>query len=179
MDKMEQFQAVGKEIDQWLEQIMQEPDVAQLNPAQQQDLATIIDSFVEIAVVGLGKQPEQWDDQLVGEVMFSRFVVLLEKDDQTQKLYDLIPFALKKLFGYLGAQKKLPNASHLTDWVNINAKGLQSLYNPKFDDFYRDLVAAMRREGIDVKDHQAVDDFTKLYLKQHPRAGIELYTDQD
>ncbi|USS88213.1 hypothetical protein M3M39_01650 [Fructilactobacillus hinvesii] len=179
MDKMQRFQAVGQEIDHWLEQINQEPDVAQLSDAKREDLATIIDSFVEIAVVGMGKEPSQWDDQLVGDVMFSRFVVLLEEDEQTQALYDLIPFALKKLFGYLGSQNQLPNANHLIDWVNINAKGLKSLYNPKFDQFYRDLITAMRREGINMQDHQAVDEFTKLYLKQHPDAGIELYVDQD
>ncbi|USS93236.1 hypothetical protein M8332_06495 [Fructilactobacillus ixorae] len=179
MDKEQQVQQVGALIDQWLDQIDAEPDVAKLTPQAIQNVDTIIDSFVEIAMVGLDKQPEQWDDQFVGDVMFSRFMVILEADEQTQALYDLIPFALKKLFGYLRDQGKLPNAAHLIDWVNINAKGLQSLFNPKFDQFYRDLTTAMRREGINVQDHQAVDDFTKLYLKQHPDVGIKLYSDSD
>lgn len=60
----------------------------------------------------------------------------------------MIPQALKSLFSYLGKQGLLPNAQHLIDWVNINARGLQDLSNPQLDQFYRDLVAAMRREGV-------------------------------
>lgn len=177
MDKEKQVQQVGAMIDKWLDDIDSENDVKRLDSDQIREIDAIIDSFVEIAIVGLNKQPNQWNDEVVGEVMFSRFLLLLEENEKTASLYELIPFALKKLFGYLGKQGLLQNASHLIDWVNINSKGLTSLYDPKFDAFYRDLAAAMRREGINTHDKKAVDEFTKLYLKQHPDLGINLYSD--
>ncbi|WP_054691131.1 hypothetical protein [Fructilactobacillus florum] len=62
----------------------------------------------------------------------------------------------------------------MIDWVNINARGLQDLSNPQLDQFYRDLVAAMRREGVVFSDRAAVQSFTQQYLEQHPQAGIKL-----
>ena len=153
MDKEKQTQEVGKMIDGWLDEIDSEPDVVNWGDSRIQAIDAIIDSFVEIAIVGLDKKPDQWNDNLLQEVMFSRFMLLLEADEKTKEMYQTIPFALKKLFKYLQKQGIIKNGQHLVDWVNVNADQLQSLYNPKFD------------------------KFTKNYLNVHPELGIDLYKD--
>ncbi|POH13133.1 hypothetical protein BGL41_05610 [Fructilactobacillus sanfranciscensis] len=177
MDKEKQTQEVGKMIDGWLDEIDSEPDVVNWGDSRIQAIDAIIDSFVEIAIVGLDKKPDQWNDNLLQEVMFSRFMLLLEADEKNKEMYQTIPFALKKLFKYLQKQGIIKNGQHLVDWVNVNADQLQSLYNPKFDKFYRRLFDDMRRSGINTSDKEAVDKFTKNYLNVHPELGIDLYKD--
>ncbi|WP_395320105.1 hypothetical protein [Fructilactobacillus frigidiflavus] len=179
MDKEKQTQAVGEMIDGWLDAIDAEPDVAKLGDEKIRAIDAIIDSFVEIAIVGLDKEPSQWNADLLQEVMFARFMLLLEENEKTEAMYRTIPFALKKLFKYLQKQGVIKNGQHLIDWVNVNATQLQSLYNPQFDKFYRGLFADMRRSGIDTSDKNAVDKFTKNYLNLHPELGIELYKKDD
>lgn len=177
MDKEKQTQEVGKMIDGWLDEIDSEPDVVNWGDSRIQAIDAIIDSFVEIAIVGLDKKPDQWNDNLLQEVMFSRFMLLLEADEKTKEMYQTIPFALKKLFKYLQKQGIIKNGQHLVDWVNVNADQLQSLYNPKFDKFYHGLFDDMRRSGINTSDKETVDKFTKNYLNVHPELGIDLYKD--
>lgn len=179
MDKEKQTQVVGEMIDGWLDAIDAEADVAKLNSEQVRAIDAIIDSFSEIAIVGLDKEPAQWNADLLQEIMFSRFMLLLEEDEKTKEMYHIIPFALKKLFKYLQKQGIINNGQHLIDWVNVNAKQLQSLYNPQFDKFYRGLFADMRRSGINTSDKAAVDKFTKNYLNLHPELGIDLYKKED
>ncbi|EKK21059.1 hypothetical protein [Fructilactobacillus florum] len=174
MDHEPQMQQVEQTINTWLAALDQMPAMLQLTATQLHDVHAIVDSFSQITLGGYQRKPATWDDQLVADVMFSRFVLVLEDDEKTAKLYQMIPQALKSLFSYLGKQGLLPNAQHLIDWVNINARGLQDLSNPQLDQFYRDLVAAMRREGVIFSDRAAVQSFTQQYLEQHPQAGIKL-----
>ncbi|WP_429970301.1 hypothetical protein ACQW5G_04605 [Fructilactobacillus sp. Tb1] len=179
MDKEKQTQQVGNLIDSWLDAIDAQPQVAKLNESKITAIDAIIDSFAEIAIVGLDREPEQWTDGLLEEVMFARFMLLLEENEKTEEMYHTIPFALHQLFNYLQAQGVINNGKELNQWVDDNATKLQSLYNPKFDKFYRGLYEAMNQSGIDTSDKKTVDEFTKSYLNLHPELGIDLYKQDD
>lgn len=175
MNKDEEVQQVGEMIDRWLDAIDSQPEIAGKSQSEVDEIDTIIDSFVEIAIVGLNKQPAIWDVDLLADVMFSRFTLLLDGDEKTDSLFQLIPFALTHLFSYLDHEGIIKNGSQLNQWVKDNSKALRSIYDSNFDAFYSRLVKAMKDADVDLEDKSAVDAFTKKYLSQHPQDGIDLY----
>ncbi len=111
MDHEPQMQQVEQTINTWLAALDQMPAMLQLTATQLQDVHAIVDSFSQITLGGYQRKPATWDDQLVADVMFSRFVLVMEDDEKNGKAVPNDPSGTKKfvqLFRKTGTFTKCP-----------------------------------------------------------------------
>ncbi|WP_125764809.1 hypothetical protein [Levilactobacillus mulengensis] len=175
-DEQEAYEGVVALVEQWVQAMTDQPDVANLSAADQQNFMTIVHTTAELMITGKGKQPKDWDVQTLSEIMFGPFTHLLDEKDRVPALFNLVPFALTTLFAYLADQQQLPAATALQDWVSEHHTALVTMYDPKLESFFEDLTTAMQAQNIDADDAKAVDAFTQDYLRAHPTTSRELFT---
>lgn len=175
MNEEKRVEQLENMIDGWLAKINQKPLASDFSVQQTEDAATIMAVFCEIAMIGMKKDPNEWTPGLVEEIMFSRFSLLLEPEEKTESFFKLIPFSLKILFTFLKKERIILYAAEICQWVDKHEAELTSLYNPKFDAFYHNLISEMEANQIDLNDQGATAKFTKNYLRAHPEIGFDLY----
>lgn len=169
-------EAVGDQIDRWLDDLHKLPVVGNLTDTDRHYFDVIIDAASELMILGLKREPETWDGKLFAEAMFRRFVPILESDEKDQALFDQIPFALSELVKHLSSIKVLSNEQDLLEWIRKHHDALVHLYDQNFDDFYTNLTRAMRIAGVDTTNRAQVNAFTQFYLSQNKQEGQALYT---
>lgn len=173
------YENVVATVEGWVEDMTQQPQVANLNAADQHYFGLIVHVTAELLITGKHQEPGDWTAENLAAVMFGPFTHLLDEDQRQTGLYHLIPFALTTLFAYLQGHDQLPHAAELQDWVRTHHTALTTMYDPKMEDFFQNLTKAMQRAGVDTQDHTAVDRFTQQYLHENPTLGQELFaTDQ-
>lgn len=170
------YEGVVAQVEQWVQAMTAQADVANLSQGDLQNFVTIVHTTAELMITGKGKQPQDWDVPTLSEIMFGPFTHLLDEADRVPALFNLVPFALTTLFGYLADQQELPAATDLEKWVSEHHTALVTMYDPKLESFFEDLTTAMQNENIDTTDTQAVDAFTQAYLRAHPTTSRELFT---
>lgn len=175
-DEQEAYEGVVTLVEQWVQAMTSQPEVANLSQTDLQNFVTIVHTTAELMITGKGKQAKEWDVQTLSEIMFGPFTHLLDEQDRVPALFNLVPFALTTLFTYLAEQRQLPAAADLQDWVGTHHTALVTMYDPKLESFFEDLTTAMQQQGIDADDTQAVDAFTQDYLRAHPTTSRELFT---
>lgn len=173
------YEDVVAEVEGWVQDMGQQPQVRNLNAADQQAFGLIVHVTAELLITGRHVRPAQWDATALSAVMFGPFTHLLDEDQRQANLYQLIPFALTTLINYLATTGDLPAAAELQAWIRTQHTALTTMYDPKMEEFFQQLTTAMQRAGVDTQDHAAVDRFTQQYLHQNPTLGQELFaTDQ-
>lgn len=170
------YEGVVALVEDWVEAMVTQPDVANLSQTDLQHFITIVHTTAELMITGKHLQPSDWDVKTLNEIMFGPFTHLLDEADRVPALFNLVPFALTTLFDYLAAQGKLTHATELQDWVGTHHTALVTMYDPKLENFFEDLTTAMQRANVDADDHDAVDAFTQDYLRAHPTESRELFT---
>lgn len=175
-DEQAAYEGVVALVEQWVQAMTGQPEVANLSQSDLQHFVTIIHTTAELMITGKGKQPKDWDVQTLSEIMFGPFTHLLDEQDRVSELFSLVPFALTTLFTYLADQHQLPAATELQAWVGTHHTALITMYDPKLENFFEDLTTAMQQQGINADDTQAVDAFTQDYLRAHPTTSRELFT---
>lgn len=166
---------VGDEVDSWLDEIHKVPVVSNLTAADLHYFDVIVDSVSELMILGMKREPDTWDTGLLAEVMFRRFVPILEEDEKTSALFEIVPFGLSELIKHLARTNALTNDQELLAWVREHHDGLTSLYDKKFDNFYTNLTQAMKQAGVDTTNRDQVNAFTQYYLSQNGEEGKQLY----
>lgn len=174
-DEQAAYEDVVALVEQWVQDMVEQADVANLKAADLQHFVTIVHTTAELMITGKHLEPQDWDVKTLSEIMFGPFTHLLDEQDRVPELFNLVPFALTTLFSYLMTQKKLPQGQPLLDWVSAHHDALVTMYDPKLESFFEELTTAMQREGIDANDHAKVDAFTQDYLRRHPTASQELF----
>ncbi|KRN02730.1 hypothetical protein FD13_GL001726 [Levilactobacillus senmaizukei DSM 21775 = NBRC 103853] len=166
-------------VEQWVQAMVAQPEVANLAPADLENFVTVIHTTAELMITGKQLQPEAWTVNSLDEIMFGPFTHLLDEEERVPALFNLVPFALTTLFNYLGEQGRLPHQADLLAWVSDRHSALITMYDPQLEHFFEDLTVAMQAKGIAASDHAAVDAFTQEYLRAHPQVGQKLFsTDQ-
>lgn len=174
------YENVVAEVEGWVQDMQRMPQVANLSTTDQRYFGDIVHAVAELLLTGKHLSVTEWQTDALSAVMFGPFTHLLAKEQRVAGLYQLIPFALTELFSYLAASDDgLPHAQDLIEWVRTHHTALVTMYDPKMEAFFDQVTTAMQREGIDIQDKAAVDQFTQSYLRTHPTLGRELFaTDQ-
>lgn len=159
-------------LDGWLNQMDDQPMMRNLSDDDQARVELIVTIVVSVAVAGYGKQVDEWNQDLLADVFFNRFVPLLEENEKELALFALIPTAMSLFFKVV----KPARVDELSAWVKDHHNQLVNLYDAKADQFYTKLTTAMKHAGIDLTDQMAVGRYTKQYLQQHPQEGKQLFT---
>ncbi len=161
---------------EWLHAVHQVPMVQNLRPADQSDVDVIIDTFVGIAILGLKKEPIDWQPDTMQEVFYRYFVSVLDEEDKQRQLFTLIPMAMTTFIHVLDEKRVLSHSEALLAWIETHHDMLVHLYNEELDHFYNHLTAAMKAARIDMTNKQQVDSFTNQYLRAHPQQGTAIFT---
>ncbi|KRM75941.1 hypothetical protein [Secundilactobacillus collinoides] len=175
-DETAEVQRVDALSDEWLSAVHEVPMVRNLRPADQNDVDVIIDTFVGIAILGLKKDPGDWQPDTMQEVFYRYFVSVLDDDDKQRRLFTLIPMAMTTFIRVLAEKGILKNSVALSSWVSDHHEMLAHLYNEELDHFYSQLTAAMQTAHVDMTNKQQVDAFTNQYLRAHPQQGAAVFT---
>ncbi|MFC6275243.1 hypothetical protein ACFQET_06895 [Levilactobacillus tangyuanensis] len=178
-DEQAAYDDVVDLVEQWVQAMVEQPEVANLASRDLTNFVTIVHTTAELMITGKHLQPEDWTVTSLDEIMFGPFTHLLDEEDRVPVLFNLVPFSLTTLFRYLGEQGRLPHQAELLAWVSDRHSALITMYDPRLEHFFEDLTAAMQAKGIQASDHAAVDAFTQEYLRAHPQVGQKLFsTDQ-
>lgn len=175
-DAQQAYEGVVALVEKWLTAMGTQPEVTNLSEQDRQYFVTIVHTTAELMITGKHSQPNDWDVAGISSIMFGPFTHLLDEQDRVPALFNLVPFALTTLFGYLETQHQLKDADQLLAWVAKNHTALVTMYNPKLESFYEELASAMRQANVDANDRAAVDAFTQDYLNAHPARGRSLFT---
>ncbi|MTV81368.1 hypothetical protein [Secundilactobacillus folii] len=159
------------QLDQWLDQIDSTPMMNNLTEDQRRQVELIVTITAQVLVEGYGMQPEDWTAAQLNDLFINRFVQLLNADEKKATLFALIPTALSLLLNVVRPARY----EELRQWVIQHHDQLVNLYDRKADDFYRQLLTAMKIAQIDQTDKLAVARFTKQYLRRHPNDGRQLF----
>lgn len=164
--------------DTWLEAMHQVPMVKNLSDSDRHDVDVIIDTFAGIAILGLNKEPHDWQPETLQQIFYSYFVSVLTTKDKRRRLFTLIPMAMTTFIKTLVGTGEVSNADQLLAWIGSHHEMLVHLYNEELDHFYDELTKAMQSAGIDMTNKQQVDTFTTQYLREHPSQGAAIFTKQ-
>lgn len=169
---------LNERSDTWLLAVHQVPMVKNLSDSDRHDVDVIIDTFSGIAILGLNKEPHDWQPETLQQIFYSYFVSVLTTKDKRRHLFTLIPVAMTTFIKTLAGTGEVTNADQLLDWIGSHHEMLVHLYNEELDHFYDELTKAMQSAGIDMTNKQQVDTFTTQYLREHPSQGAAIFTKQ-